>query len=337
MTNDDSRKVSVVMSVYNGARFLRESIESILSQSFPDFELIIVNDASKDESENIIKSYQDPRIILIENEKNLGLTQSLNKGFGLSLGKYIARQDADDISLPDRFARQVEFLDRHPDVGVVGTAYQMIDEWNKPLHDIYPPLVSEKIRQQLLLICNPFAHGSVMLRRSHIQRVGFYHPDLPCSQDYELWLRFIEKFAMANLPEILYQWRMTLESISVKKKIIQERCAALAIRWYYERQKNGIEMTKVNHRALTAGVTDKHMALRGYHLWGYYFIMNRNFPEAMAIFRKAWRLTPFSFVIWISLLLAIGGPLIPRRMMRWIVNLRQRRMANQFKIFKRGQ
>lgn len=320
------------MSVYNGARFLRQSIESLLNQSFHDFELIILNDASTDESDDIIRSYQDARIKLFHNEKNLGLTQSLNKGFALSRGEYIARQDADDISLPNRIARQVEFLDRHLEVGMAGTAYQMIDERNERLHDIYPPTDSKKIKQQLLLICNPFAHGSVMIRRACLERVGVYRSDLPCSQDYELWLRFIEKFAMANLPDILYQWRMTLESISVKKKVVQERCAALAIRWYYERQKYGKEITLVDRQALTEGITSQQAALRGYHLWGYYFIMNRNFTEAAIILRKALRLDPLNFVTWISLILVAAGPAIPTRSMRWIVDLRQRRMGDQFKI-----
>ncbi len=127
----ENPKVSVIMSVYNGDKYLREAIESILNQTFTDFEFIIVNDGSTDNSLEIIESYDDERIKTINNKKNIGLTKSLNKALKFAKGKYIARQDADDVSLPNRFEKQVEYLDSHPEVALVGTSVYLIDENGK--------------------------------------------------------------------------------------------------------------------------------------------------------------------------------------------------------------
>ncbi len=129
-TSEKVPRVSVLMSVYNGERFLRDSVESILGQTFTDFEFLILDDGSTDSTCEILEEYanKDARIVLVRNDRNLGLTRSLNKGLRLVRGEYLARQDADDISLPKRLEMQVKFLDAHPEVGVVGSALEIIDE-----------------------------------------------------------------------------------------------------------------------------------------------------------------------------------------------------------------
>jgi glycosyltransferase involved in cell wall biosynthesis len=144
-------RISVVMSVYNGEKYLRQAIESILQQTYTDFEFIIIDDGSTDSSREIIQSYDDKRIRLVINEQNIGLTKSLNKGIRLAKGEFIARMDADDISLPQRFEKQVAYLDSHPEVGVLGTYANIIDHRGKIINNIIFPTEHETILWTMLL------------------------------------------------------------------------------------------------------------------------------------------------------------------------------------------
>ena len=204
---DSAPRVTVLMSVYNGERYLRESIESILSQTFQDFEFLIINDGSKDRTRDLILSYDDPRIRLVDNEQNLGLTRSLNHGMELAEGQLIARQDADDISEPERLARQVAFLDSHGDVALLGTWYKEIDAQGALLGRKELPTQSMEIRWSLLFFC-PFVHSAVMMRKSPmLEQIGFYDESFVYAQDYDLWSRIARRLTVANLPERLLQYR----------------------------------------------------------------------------------------------------------------------------------
>ena len=130
-------KISVVMAVYNGEKYLRSAIDSILSQTYIDFEFIIIDDCSTDNTANILESYTDSRIQIIRNEKNLRLPASLNKGLKIAKGKYIARMDADDIAMPDRFEKQVKYLEAHQEVAVIGGSFQVFNEFGKDIYDEY--------------------------------------------------------------------------------------------------------------------------------------------------------------------------------------------------------
>ena len=186
------------MSVYNGEKFLRQSIESILKQSYIDFELIIIDDCSTDGSCSIIESYKDKRIRFIKNKKNMRLPASLNKGIRLAKGKYIARMDADDISMPERFAKQVAYLDAHNDIVVVGGGFQAIDEEGNELYK-YHPLKGEKLTKYCLMP-SPLVHPSVMMRRDVIVDNNlFYDEQYSSAQDYDLWQRVSKKFRIDNL------------------------------------------------------------------------------------------------------------------------------------------
>jgi len=217
-------KISVVMSVYNGEKHLRESIESILNQTSTDFEFIIVNDGSTDASPQIIKSYDDARTRIINNKKNIGLTKSLNKAIKEARGEYIARQDADDISLPNRLELQLEFLEKHPEVALLGTGIYVINENG----DEIEKRIMHPNPKKSLLKGNRFIHGSVMFRKSVIDELGAYNETLKYSQDYELWLRMSKKYNVRNLTAPLYKLRMHRGSILSKKVEEQQMYAVLA-------------------------------------------------------------------------------------------------------------
>lgn len=202
------------MSVYNGEKYLREAIESILNQTFIDFEFIIVNDGSTDNSLKIIKNYSDERILIINNEKNIGLTKSLNKALKQAKGEYIARQDADDISLPNRFEKQVKHFEKHPEVVLVGTNVCLIDETGEIIEK---RVVSAKPSIKDLFKKNRFSHGSVMIQKEIVDKLGGYNELFKYSQDYELWLRIAKCYEVRNLTQVLYKLRFHNENISFMK------------------------------------------------------------------------------------------------------------------------
>lgn len=212
-------KVSVVMSVYNGTIYLQESLESILNQTFTDFEFIIIDDKSTDNTWEILTEYnrRDSRIKLFKNAENMGLTKSLNKGLKQALGDYIARQDADDVSLPDRFKLQTRFLDQHLEVGALGTTAEVIDEQSKVLEQSGVPLEHESI-QAYLLVNNCLHHSSMMVRRSLVEALGGYKEELRYAQDYDLWWRFSQSARLENLPDTLVQVRRSGENLTKTRR-----------------------------------------------------------------------------------------------------------------------
>ncbi|MCC7551071.1 MAG: glycosyltransferase [Methanobacterium sp.] len=207
-------RVSVLMAVYNGTPYLSESIESILHQEWEDFEFIIVNDASTDNSQKIIETYSDGRIQLINNQKNLGLTRSLNKALQYAEGEYVARQDADDVSIPSRLQKQVSFLDEHPQVALVGSSVFRIDKNGKIIGEVVnrtEPSFSD------MLDWNHFKHGSVMFNKSIICDLRGYNPLFRYAQDHDLWIRVSRDHPVMNLTETLYKLRIHNESIGSRK------------------------------------------------------------------------------------------------------------------------
>jgi len=211
-------KITVIMPVYNGEKYLKEAINSILNQTYTDFELLLINDASTDDTERIINSYKDHRIIYIKNEINLGLIKTLNKGLDLARGEFIARMDADDIALPARFEKQVSVLQNNPEIGVCGT-------WFTPLIDglkkktIQHPQDSESIKIHLLGYCT-MGHPTIMLRKKVISNLR-YDNDYQAAEDYELWTRLSRITKLYNIQESLLQYRFHDTNISVLENSIQ--------------------------------------------------------------------------------------------------------------------
>jgi len=201
----DTPLVSVIMSVYNSEKHLQESVNSILNQTYTNFEFVIINDGSNDNCLDILLEYlkKNNRILIIDQE-NIGLTKSLNRGIQLARGKYIARQDADDKSLPERLEKQVQFLEANADYFLIGTDYEIMDEHSytigKP--EIPVPIDNHEIKAAINKY-NTFIHSLVMFRND-TSRVGyFYDTSYKYSQDYELWVRILKHHNAYNLPEVL--------------------------------------------------------------------------------------------------------------------------------------
>ncbi|MDJ0619011.1 MAG: glycosyltransferase [Calothrix sp. MO_192.B10] len=207
-------KVTVLMAIYNGQDYLREAVDSILAQTFQDFEFLIINDGSTDSTREIICSYHDPRIRLIHNEHNLGLTRSLNKGWELAKGEFIARQDADDISEPERLAKQVAFLETHSEVALVGTWFKNIDPQGSLIGEYDLPCDSTEIRWEILFY-SPFVHSAVMFRKDIIsEQIGLYNEAFSYAQDYDLWWRISRRFKVANIKDYLIKLRVNPSSMT---------------------------------------------------------------------------------------------------------------------------
>ena len=206
-------KISVIMPVYNGEKYLKESIDSILNQTFSDFEFIIINDGSIDNTKKIINDYKDKRIVYIENEKNSGIVTTLNKGLNYASGKYIARMDADDISLPTRFEKQIKYMEENNDVDILGTAIELFGKNITPNSRIFSKSF-ENIKCDLLISC-ALAHPTVMIRKSILEIENYkYNSNYEKLEDYELWFQISKKYKIETLEEILLRYRIHSNQIT---------------------------------------------------------------------------------------------------------------------------
>jgi len=211
-------KLTVLMPVYNAEKYLNEAIESILNQTFSDFEFLIINDGSTDNSINIIKNYSDPRIILIDHETNEIYMKRLNEGLNIANGEYIARMDADDISRPTRFEKQVKFLDENPEIGIVGTYWKTFGSSNKEVK----PLCKPDEVKVFSIFHSPFAHPTVMFKKSLFDKNKLrYNENCHYAEDYDLWARALNCFNGANLDEVLLDYRVHSKNVSIEKAHIQ--------------------------------------------------------------------------------------------------------------------
>ena len=225
-----SPRITVALSVYKNAEYLAEALDSILAQTFADFELVIVDDGSTDQSSAIIDRYtaNDPRIRVIR-QGNQGLVASLNHIIAVARAPYIARMDGDDIALPERFARQVAFLDAHPDHGVIGTQIWTIDAQGHRRSE--PPVdhpLSADVIAAALPTASPLCHPSVMMRRDVLKAAGGYRPAYRHCEDYDLWLRLAEQTRIANLPERLHLYRYSPSQVSHRHVLAQRYGVAVA-------------------------------------------------------------------------------------------------------------
>jgi glycosyltransferase involved in cell wall biosynthesis len=207
-----SPRVSVVMSVYNGEAYLVEAIESILEQTFFDFEFIIVDDGSRDRTAEILDRYQDRRIVRMRHERNLGMGEAYNRAFLKARGEYIAVQDADDRSAPERLKVEVDYLRDHPDIGVVGTAFYETDARGEPITLIKPPSSDTAIRWQMLFI-TPLCHGTIMFRSEIVRRHGLCYEAPPPVEDYDFLIKLIQRTRAAGVPMPLYLYRRHGDSV----------------------------------------------------------------------------------------------------------------------------
>lgn len=229
--------ISVLMSVYNGERYLAKAIDSILAQTFEDFEFIIINDGSTDGSSKILEEYTttDNRIVLIQQE-NKGLVAALNTGIDIALAPLIARMDADDIALPNRLKIQKDYMDKTPDTVALGGAIELINENDKQFgHVKYPS--KDQIDDYIYNRGSPLAHPAVMMRTEAVKALGGYRMAYKHAEDYDLWLRMHKVGTIDNLPQTILKYREHLQKVSTQHKH-QQAIASVVARYAAKAEKD---------------------------------------------------------------------------------------------------
>ncbi len=227
-------KVSVVMSVYNDEKFVGQSIQGVLNSTFKDFEFIICNDCSTDNTEEVIKSFKDERIVYVKNEINLKAAGGANRGLSLAKGEYVMRIDSDDITMPDRMQKQVDFLDSHPDVALVGGWAQAIDNEGNPVYQMTCP---EKVEIKNIFKNKSFIQPSIMVRKSVFDELNGYRAIKITrrAEDFDLFCRIYQKgYRGENLQENVIYYREDYESYKKRKFRYRIDIYKLMIYWIKE-------------------------------------------------------------------------------------------------------
>ena len=216
-----SPMVSILMPVYKTAPYLREAMDSILSQTFTDYELIILNDCSPDNADDILDTYSDSRIVRYKGEKNVGLSNILNVGSGMARGKYIARMDSDDLSLPDRLQIQVDYLETHPDIDLVSVGMQLFGAKDEVWVREQNP---DKVKINALFH-SPILHASSVWRRERFEENGLrFRQEMVPSEDYDLWTRALVKgLKLVNLRQVLYKYRIHPTQATTRTDLTAEK------------------------------------------------------------------------------------------------------------------
>ncbi len=237
-------KISVIMPVYNAEKYLREAIDSILSQTYEDFEFIIIDDGSKDSSPDIVRSYTDKRIKFYINEHNMGVAATLNRGLDLAEGEYIARMDSDDISLPTRFEKQIQYMESHPNIGVLGTKISVFGEGISEYEFEFS--TTTKQAKADLFFNSSLAHPTVMMRREALNGIR-YELEYDGLEDYVLWWRISQTYEIVSLSEVLLRYRKHI------KQVTQTRTEIFKKRFY--------KFVTERLRVLDENVTDTDIAI----------------------------------------------------------------------------
>ena len=215
-------QVSILMPVYNTAPYLREAMDSMLSQTFTDFELIVLNDCSPDDAEELLDAYDDSRIVRYRGEKNVGLSNVLNVGIEMARGKYIARMDSDDISLPNRLQVQVDFLEAHPEIDLVSAGMRLFGAKEEVWIRERDP---EKVKINALFH-SPILHASSVWRKESFEKHGLrFRQEMVPAEDYDLWTRAILKgLKLVNLSEVLYKYRLHPSQVTLQTEKSASKC-----------------------------------------------------------------------------------------------------------------
>jgi len=285
-------KIDVVMPVYNAESYLGDAVRSILHQSFTDFRLICVDDGSTDRSSEILRKLadEDARLKILQQE-NQGLVGALNKGLSACTAPLIARMDADDLSMPERFARQVDFLEHNPEVLAVGTSILEIDSEGAPLAVQHFSSEHEEIDAGMLQIRTGMAHPTVMMRRESVQSLGGYRAEFEWVEDLDLWLRMAEQGRLANLPEVLLCYRQHASSGSWSVgQVRRQRTIALMEEAYARR---GL--------TLPDGLLERCKAKRspsGPGKWARKASKQGQWSVACKHLRRQWQQAPWSLLTW---------------------------------------
>ena len=331
-------RVSVVMAVYNAAKYLRESVESILAQTFRDLELIIVDDASTDASAEILDAFDDCRIRIITHATNQGPAVSRNDGIFAARGEFVAIMDADDISAPSRLEVQVGFLEKHSDVGLVGCAvYDNIDDQGSTLYTSYLPEDNDTIRQTLVeKWC--FLHPSIMFRREVCERVGGYRKEFTLAEDHDFILRVLDRYKVQNLRINLVRYRINPTGLSVTGHAYIEALGEAAIRLAQQRREGcaedlAAELKKAMHLKATRKTLgfwsraarswrDSYYAANRYYGLGARALCAGNLEAARRCFARSLSTNWLFVKSWICLLLSCFPVLVERARFVFTASLR---------------
>ena len=227
----DAPAVTVLLPIWDAESHLREALDSVLAQTFDDFELLVVDDGSRDGGPDLVRGCADARVRLSSLGENRGLVAALNAGLVQARGRYVARMDADDVCLPTRLAEQVEHLDAHPALGGVSSAFETIDGNGRVLGIVdgrYRP-VGPALLRWALHFGSFFCHPAAMLRRDVFDAVGSYDAEFAHAEDYDLWLRVVEKYPLDNLPRPLLRLRWHGDNVSVRHRETQQANARRAL------------------------------------------------------------------------------------------------------------
>lgn len=271
-------KVSVICSVYNGENGLRRAVESVLNQTMADIEFIIVDDASTDASPEILAEFDDARIVLTRNASNMGLSASLNRALQLARGEFVARQDHDDFSLPQRFEQQLKFLEAHSEVGVLGTQMETVDEQGALLN-IYTVPTKHGMLAWNLFFDRSFAHPSVMMRRELVLKVGGYDESFLVSQDLDLWVRLLFETRFANLPEALIRYQSSPKAASQRRaseqfsnrmqmrqklasQLLEQEVPLKVIKWLDASQRENCSLSREQRKTVLEFIYDVYAAMQ---------------------------------------------------------------------------
>lgn len=296
--------VSVLLSVYNESPiYLENCIMSILEQTYPNFELIILDDGSTDEAtKEALLSFagMDPRIRLFK-EPHRGLTKTLNRGLRLCRGEFVCRQDSDDWSARNRFERQVAFLLDHPEISVAGSYVLLHRQDGTPLWVAQLPSSVEEVNDALPFQ-NPFCHGATCFRREDAEAVGGYREELVCAQDYDFFWRLCERGGGVNLPEVLYHHRYTNKSISTTKSHEQARVTIVTRQLARMRQSGQKENVQQAFRQAEREVALEHLRYAGLLRHGDYVMLAGDYTRAFSVYLKCLISKPFRFQGWAKLL-----------------------------------
>jgi len=259
----DNPALSVVMSVYNGKAYLRAAIDSVLAQTFSDFEFIIIDDGSTDGCGPMLDAIAptDPRIRLVRRE-NRGLIASLNEGCGMARAPLIARMDGDDICRPHRFQTQIDYMQQHPECVVLSSRVLYVDSAGWPIGEQYRNTTHEQIEDALWGRGDGagMSHPGVMMRAAAFRSVGGYRDAYPDAEDYELWLRMAEAGRLANLPEVLLDYRYHANSVSQQRAVRQRESMLLALRHAAERR--GVEAPAAEQFGFVKNMTKGDVHIR---------------------------------------------------------------------------
>ena len=298
--------VSVVMSVYNGERFLAEAVESILCQTFRDFEFIIIDDGSSDETSDILAGYEkiDSRVSVYHQE-NKGLIASLNRGCGLARGQYIARIDADDVALPERLERQIDYLEQNPQVALLGSSIHNMDERGRRLSTLLLPTGDVEIKERLFGLHDiPFCHVTLVFRTEVLRAVKGYRRMFVACEDYDQWLRIAERWHVANLPEPLVNVRRRAHSFSftnARQQVISKLVALAASEIRRAGGRDPIDQSEPVSRELLRkmGVSDvlfEDHLMGVYQYWISVMLQSSDKAGALRVMREALESEPWEHV-----------------------------------------